>query len=205
MIKDLDIGKDLSKKELVAVMEVIESARGCNDERDVQNLVMRVKDMLDADYCICGLGKILGNDIVEPSAIINGNYPEEWMDIYKRERLYTRDPVVKFHSRFVMTQLWSDAFKLYNDKETIKFLNSASDFGLKNGIASGVYDPALERASLFSFAGNRQRFSQHHKKVMDIIIPHLHNAIAGVCESEKHVNMDSIPDVIGGSQIIRYI
>src|SRR3990172_2587730 len=100
----MNISKDLSKKELVAILEVIESARTCNDERDVQNLVIRAKDPLDADYCICGIGKISPDAILEPSAIINGNYPEEWVDMYKRERLYTRDPVVKFHSRFVMTQ-----------------------------------------------------------------------------------------------------
>lgn len=53
-------GKGLSKKELVAIMEVIESARSCDDKRDVQNLIVRVKDLFDADYCICGIGKIFG-------------------------------------------------------------------------------------------------------------------------------------------------
>ena len=185
----MKIDKNLSKKELIAIMEVIESARTCNDKKDVQNLIMRAKNLLGADYCICGLGKNLADGISEPSAIINGiingNYPEEWVDMYKRERFYTRDPVVKFHSKFVMTQLWSDTFKFYNDKETIKFLNSASDFGLKNGIVSGMYDPELKSTSLFSFASDRQGFSQHHKKVMDILVPHLHNALAGIYELEK--------------------
>ena len=201
----MKIGKGLSKKELVAIMEVIESARGCDDKRDVQNLVIRVKDLFDADYCVCALGRISGNGILEPSAIINGNYPEEWVNMYKSERFYTRDPVIKFHSQFVMTQLWSDTFKFYNDKETIKFLNSASDFGLKYGISSGVHDPELGNTSLFSFASNHQEFSLHHKKVMDIVIPHLHNALAGICELERPVQMDNIPDVIGGSQIIKYM
>ncbi len=180
MIKNVDIGKGLSKKELVAIMEVIEYARNCNDKRAVQNLIIRAKNLLDADYCICGLGKISADGILEPSVVINGNYPEEWVDVYKRERLYTKDPVVKLHSKFVMTQLWSDAFKFYNDKETIKFLNSASDFDLKYGIASGIYDAESENTSIFSFASNRPRFSQHHKKAMDIVIPHLHNALAGI-------------------------
>lgn len=201
----VEIGKGLSKKELVAILEVIESARTCNDKRDVQNLIIRAKDLLDADYCICGLGKILADDILEPSAIINGNYPEEWVNMYKSERFYTRDPVVKFHSRFMMTQFWSDTFKSYKDEETVKFLQRAADFGLKYGISSGIYDPELEKTSLFSFVSNRPRFSQHHKKVMDIVTPHLHNALAGIYELERPVQMDSIPDVIGGSQIIRYI
>lgn len=178
----LKIGKDFSKKELVAIMEVIESARSCDDKRDMQNLIIRVKDLLDADYCICGSGKISGNDILETPAIINGNYPEEWVNMYKSERFYTLDPVVKFHSQFAMTQLWADTFKFYKGEETVKFLQRAADFGLKYGISSGVYDPELKRTSLFSFADNRQRFSRHHKKVIDIIIPHLHNAIAGIYE-----------------------
>ena len=201
----VEIGKGLSKKELVAIMEVIESARGCDDKRDVQNLIIRAKDLLDADYCICGIGKVPADAILEPSVIINGNYPEEWVNMYKSERFYTKDPVVKFHSQFVMTQLWSDTFKFYKDEETNKFLQHASDFGLKHGISSGVHDPELERTSLFSFASNRQGFSLHHKKVMDIIVPHLHNALAGIYELERPVNMDNIPDVIGGSQIISYI
>ncbi len=156
----VEIGKGLSKKELVAIMEVIESALICDDKRDVQNLIIRVKDLFDADYCICGIGKILADAILEPSAIINGNYPEEWVDMYKSERFYTRDPIVKFHSKFVMTQLWSDTFKSYKDKETNKFLQRAADFGLEYGISSGVHDPELGNTSLFSFASNRQEFSQ---------------------------------------------
>ncbi|MDP2682371.1 MAG: autoinducer binding domain-containing protein [Deltaproteobacteria bacterium] len=101
-----------------------------------------------------------------------------------------------------MCPLFRGRCKSYKDEETVKFLNSAGDFGLKNGIASGVHDPELKRTSLFSFVSNRPRFSQHHKKVMDIVTPHLHNALAGICELERPVN---IPDVIGGSQIIRYI
>lgn len=205
MIKNLAIGKGLSKKELVAIMEVIEYARNCNDNRDAQNLILRAKDLFDADYCICGLGKILPDGILAPTAIINGNYPKEWVDMYKREKLYTRDPVVKFHSRFVMTQLWSDTFEFYKNEETNKFLNRAGDFGLKYGISSGIYDPELENASLFSFASNGQRFNLHHKKVVDIIIPHLHNALAGIHELERPVNMDSIPDFSGGSQDIKEV
>lgn len=202
MIKNLDIGKGLSKNELVAIMEVIESARNCNDKRDVQNLIIQAKDLLDADYCICGLGKNLADGILAPSAVINGNYPEEWVDIYKKERFYTKDPIVKFHSRFVMTQLWSDTFNFYKDEETNKFLQHASDFGLRYGITSGLYDPELENTSMFSFASNRPRFSQHHKKVMDMVITHLHNAIDRIYELGRPVNMDSIHDVIRWSQII---
>lgn len=147
----------------------------------------------------------MADAILEPSAIINGNYPEEWVNMYKSERFYTRDPIVKFHSRFVMTQFWSDTFKSYKDKETNKFLQRAADFGLKYGISSGVHDPELENTSLFSFAGNRQRFNLHHKKVMDIVVPHLHNALAGIYELERPVKMDNILDVIGGSQDIKEV
>jgi len=202
MIKNLDIGKGLSKKELVAIMEVIEYARNCNNKRDVQNLIIRAKDLLDADYCICGLGKISADGILEPSAIINGNYPEEWINMYKSERLYTRDPVIKFHSQFVMTQLWSDTFKFHKDEEIKKLLQRATDFGLEYGISSGIYDAESDNTSIFSFASNRPRFSQHHKKAMDIVIPHLHNALAGISELERPVKTDNIPDVIRWSQII---
>ncbi len=181
--------KDLSKSELIAVLEVIEDAVGCDSEAALHGTILRVKELVCADYAVCGLARAPAGDPIEVLTVINGSYPEEWLRVYMDERLYTKDPVVRHHARFTTTQLWTDTFRFYRDETSSTFLHRAYDFGLKNGLTSGVFDPVAQKTSLFSFAGDgEEAFGVHHKKVVDLVVPHLHRAIIKVFEGATGVS-----------------
>ncbi|MBI5826182.1 MAG: autoinducer binding domain-containing protein [Deltaproteobacteria bacterium] len=173
-----------SKKELISILEIIEGANVCATERDIGRLLLRAMDLLRADYSICGLGKVSCGELKEVVKIINGNYPEDWLDRYTSEQLYRIDPVIKRHARFSVTQLWSDIFKTCNDHSSRLLIRQAADFGLRYGVSSGIFLPRREEIGIFSFAAKKDRFNDRHKRIMDIITLHLNNALVNMVEEK---------------------
>lgn len=170
------IAKDFSKSELISILETIEAASKCKNNTEVQQLLLQAKELFCADYTVCGLGEFGPNGQIEMLNVVNGNYPAEWLDIYLKEDLKEKDPIMRHQVRFMMTQLWSDTFKLYTDESSKRFLSNAGDFNLKYGISGGIYDPEIKIFSIFSFAGDNNRFAKHQKKIVDLLTPHLHRA-----------------------------
>lgn len=170
--------KRFSKKELTDILDVIQAASVCETEADMVKIIHKARELVCADYCICGIERINGDSLPPVLQIVNGNYPEEWLNIYLAEKFYKIDPVIKHHLRFGMTQVWSDTFKYYNDKVSKDFLNHAADFGLKHGISGGVFEPEEKNISIFSFASNTNGFKPRSKELLDRLIPHLHKSLA---------------------------
>ncbi len=175
--------KDYTKSELVGVLETVEFSSRCSNEGDLRQLIIRAKELVGADHSICALGKVSKNGLSDVLTVINGDYPEEWVGIYKSERLHKADPVVRHHTSFCGTQLWADTFRHYTDADAKRFFSRAADFGLNYGISSGVYVPGAEVVSIFSFGGSRDTFDSHHKMIVDIVTLHLHKAFARIYQS----------------------
>lgn len=196
--------KRFSKKDIVNLLEIIQCAAVCKNEEDFRKVLKLVEGMMDAEYCIGGLGKIKKSGMSDVLMVVNGDYPEEWIDMYVAEKLYEIDPVIRHHGKLLTTQLWKDTFKPYNDKKSRQFLGRAAEFGLRYGISSGAFASCAKNAeevfttgkrregtgpspagnvSIFSFAGNTDRFNAYHKNMMNIIAPHLHTAIIRLYET----------------------
>lgn len=168
---------DFTKRELIAIIETIEAARTCTSESVLNKVIRRVKGLVSAESCICGLASIESNELKNVLKVVNGGYPDEWLKLYMAEELYKTDPIVDHHLKFSMTQLWSDTYKLYGDRTSRDFIKRASDFGLNQGISSGIHDQERRFTSIFSFASGTERFSVRHKKIVDIMTLHLHRAL----------------------------
>jgi hypothetical protein len=182
------VSKDFSKGELVAILETIEASRSCDTEIDLRQLIMQTKELVCADYCICGLGRKGINDLSDVLMLVNGNYSQEWLNIYMKEELYKKDPVIKFLFQFLSTHLWSDMLKSYNDKISIQFLKRANDFGLNYGISSGIFTPETKTIGIFSYANKKKYFNVNHKRIIDIITPHVHGALLKVYATQKRTS-----------------
>lgn len=176
--------KDLSKAELISVLEVIESARTCSSEAGVYALLRRSKDLLGADYVISGTGSISGLDVSDIVSVVNGNYPDEFVDKYCTEHYYKSDPVVRQLSRFSSPQLWSDIFKTAEGSFTKDVVGAARDFGLRYGVSSGVYVPETGCINVFSFAGPMDTFTGHHIKILEALTLHLNKALVRSTEKQ---------------------
>ncbi len=169
--------KNFSKIELVNILEIIEGAQECATENDLKALILRTKDLVTADFAICGLGRISGNMLSEVVSVVNGNYPQGWLDSYMSEKLYFGDPVVRYYSRFSLTQYWADIIKHFGDSLARPAIDCAAGYGIRAGISSGIYVPETACVGIFSFAGDRDRFKDHHKKIVDMLSLHLNRAL----------------------------
>ncbi len=180
------LAKDFTKSELAAILEAIELIHGCSSGKELGAVLIKAKELLDAEYCVCGLGRVSRHQTLSSVLmVINGDYPESWLDTYRSEHLYEKDPIVKYNMRYCGTHLWANIFRHYDDRESRIFLERARSFGLKYGITSGIYDPELRTLSLFSFAGKRNTFRDHHRRIADIITLHLNQALVRAYRNNK--------------------
>ncbi|MBI5644021.1 MAG: autoinducer binding domain-containing protein [Deltaproteobacteria bacterium] len=186
--------REFSRKELMEILDIIQSCVKSNSESDIIDIASRVRNFMGADNGICALGDASTGRLVR---IISLNYPAEWAGIYMGEELYKTDPVIKFNYEFYKTHYWSEAEKIFNGKPYADLMNRAAEFGLKYGVASGVNGSGY-RGSIFSFSRRSTGFDGHEKKFLDILTPHIHQALvrvdgkaakasSGLSEREKEV------------------
>lgn len=166
--------EDFTKTELVQILELIETAGSCSGAKDLQKLILTARDLVEADFAICGLLKAGVPEII---LHVNGNYPDEWIGRYMSEKFYLTDPVVRYISNYAHTQLWTDIFSAYKDDLSKKLIRDAGDFKINHGITSGIYIPELDNIAVFTFSGDKNRFTQRHRTIVDILMLHFNKAL----------------------------
>lgn len=176
--------KGFSRKELISILEVIDGARRCMSDDELNLLLLKAKELVCADYAVCGRGIIQGATLTSIHHIIKGNYPEAWLSTYMEDKLFKKDPLIKYHARFSMTQFWSDIFKAFDDPDSMTIIKRARNFGLVHGISGGIYSPDEGELSLFVFSGEKDRFGKHQKRVLDLLILHLNRALERITDKE---------------------
>lgn len=172
--------KNLSKSDLVAILGLIEYARSCRTAGGFRALLMRTKDLLDAEYAICGSAGVEGLRVKGLSSVVNGNLPEAWLSHYAIEEFCSADPILNYHARYSRPELWSEAMKVVDTPESRRVYNHATDFGLRYGLATGVYVPERQEICVCSFSGGRNVFNDRHKNLLDILVLHINNAYSRV-------------------------
>lgn len=169
--------KEFSKSELVSVLELIEKARKCSSIEELRKLVLDTSDLMEAEYAICGLARVNGLKVSEAVTIINGSYPDEWEQVYRKERLYLKDPIVKYHTRYSTSCLWRDMPPESADTASKETLDFAYDFGIRFGISTSIYIPEYSNISIFAFSGHKDTFTDHQKKLAELLSLHLNGAL----------------------------
>lgn len=172
--------RKFSKKELVDVLEVIQSSAECRTQEDMQGLLESLRRLVSGDYAICGIGKgTTKKGLYSPPMIINGNYPGDWLNIYASEELYYTDPLILRNFHNPGTQLWEDTYSIYRDQLTPEFLSSR-DFGLNYGVSGGLYQETTQTSSLLSFSGEGKWYGRHQLEILSLVSPHVHQALTRV-------------------------
>lgn len=171
--------KSFSKKELVDILEVINSTAFCNSQEGIRAILERLQGLVSADYSICGIGKGNLSGLYGPPLIINGNYPMEWLQVYGGDELYFIDPLILHNFTNPGPQLWEDTYSIYREKLSNTYLAS-QDFGLKYGVSGGLYTETTQTNSLFSFSAPGKNFGEHHKSILAAVTPHIHQALVRV-------------------------
>lgn len=175
----MTIYADFTKKELSDILDVIQSSIRCRGEEDIRVLLDRIRGLVCGDFGICGIGQGGADGLSAPPHIINLNYPVDWLQIYGANQLYYQDPIVINNLSNPGSQLWDETYSMYGGKLSPLFLTSR-DFGLNHGVSGGLYNQESNTTTLFSFSGSGDWFKDHQKKILAILAPHLHQALARI-------------------------
>ncbi len=182
--------RDFSKTELTVILEIIHSSLACRNDADLTRLIAKIKDLVCADHGICGIGVINAGRLTEVKKIFNLDYPGQWMNLYASKELYKVDPIVRHNLSSKGSFFWEEATEKITDRDDISFMRLAGDFGLRYGVAAGFKGPTSDLATLFSFSGDGDRFRDHHKEILNTLVPHVHIALERVCALERRKALD---------------
>ncbi len=171
---------DLTKSELVTILEIIESAQSCSAPEHYKKLLIKAAALVEADSCACGIVELCRDDLSEPMTVINGNYPDEMLSHYVSSRLYLKDPVVRYHLNFSSAKPWTEIFREVDDCEARQVINYARDFNLVHGVSGSVFMPEAGALAVFGFGGRKNKFARHHCGIVDILVPHLNISLLEV-------------------------
>lgn len=175
---------DLAKNELISILELIEQAQRSSGAAQLQKLIVNAAGLLEAEFSVCGLVRTGADGLPAVTSYVNGNYPEEWVRRYIESGYHQKDPIVRFHTKYALTQTWTDVFRQFEDKDARQVVSEASDYGLRFGITGALYVPEIDNIAMFTFAGKTDKFGSHQKRIADILSMHFIRALAG-CARES--------------------
>ncbi|MBI5468312.1 MAG: LuxR family transcriptional regulator [Deltaproteobacteria bacterium] len=168
----MDYG-EFSKKELSEALGIVHDATSCSTKAGLKSILSGLKELVEAERAICALGDSEGRIL----KAVNLSYPEEWLTMYADGGFAGKDPVLLYNQDSPRPFFWSDSLRVYSDKEHRGLMNDAAEFGLRYGVSSGVKSPEKGVASIFSFSGERNSFRERHLKLLDMVTPHVHQAL----------------------------
>lgn len=169
--------KDLSKRDLVSILETIDLSRSSHTHSQVKELILKAKDAVEADYAICGICRHPLEKASDIVTVINGNYPSEWLSHYFKEGLYRIDPVIRGVMRFSITRSWSEILRDPQDPEIERLIGGAHDFGIRHGVTAGVYVPEAKGMCVFTFCGGKDVYKERHREIIEALSLHLNAAV----------------------------
>jgi len=181
-----NLGKLLSKKDAVYLLELIYASLSCNNEEKLRELIGKLKYLIPFEFALCGFGEMTNDYTVDPYNIINITYPSEWLELYVAQRFDKIDPIVRENCLNFKLQYWADTYKKYRVPK--EFISHAEDFGLRSGYTDGLRNFKGDKGSLFSFAGMSIKRDSRTEVILEHIIPHLHQALARILCQYKPCN-----------------
>lgn len=195
------IFEESSKADLQNFIEVMHYATLAESPQDVKDVLIRTQKFLPFDRLIGGLVRLNADGAFDGfSDVLNVNFPQIWLFQYWRNGYGKIDPVLHALVRSQKTQVWSQVYAgVKSDKER-EFVESATAFGLGDGVTVGRLDPSCAVTSFFAFGGGEPAQHSRYVKLVDYLGQHLHLAIMrssskAACLTSKCVNKLSPKEV----------
>ncbi|MES1981730.1 MAG: LuxR family transcriptional regulator [Pseudomonadota bacterium] len=169
---------DITKQELLDVLELMHDALTVNTDQELQALLLRVQGLVPCEHIITLLGQT-GHDgqLQGVAKLLNINYSNKWLGQYLENGYATIDPVLISHFKKFTPQLWSETYQHATTQREQQFIEQATSFGLSNGITVGQRSKRNQTGSLFSFAGKDMGEHRRHRELLVQLTPHIHLAL----------------------------
>lgn len=195
------IFEESSKADLQNFLEVLHYAVLAETPHDVKDVLIRTKKFLPFDRLIGGLVRLDDDGTFEGfSDVLNVNFPQIWLFQYWRNGYGKVDPVLQALVRSQKAQVWNQVYASAKSEKEKEFIETATSFGLGDGVTVGTLDPSCAVTSFFAFGGGEPAQHKRYVKFLDYLGQHLHLALLRsssktTCTTSKCVNALSPKEV----------
>jgi LuxR family transcriptional regulator, quorum-sensing system regulator CviR len=168
----------LTKTECENFIEVLHFAAQSESVEDVKDVLTRFQTLFPFDRVIGGLAKLGRTGAFEGfTNVLNVSYPEEWIRLYWQKGYFEVDPVLQTALRKPGTQHWETTYKTASSDKQTEFMAAAKEFGLRDGITTGLADAACGIATFCSFASAERVDAKRYVPLVEYFGYHVHLAL----------------------------
>lgn len=176
------LGQNLTRTELIGALELVQACLGCASEDDVRKVVLASRRLIPFQAAMGGVAPLRGDPAVG-FRLLNVDYPVEYLSEFARRGLIASDPAVREHLRSFRLQYFGDTLarlRPEGEAAAAEIISLAEDFGFRTlasgwGYGHGVRDPAGAQTTMLFFHGLPR--SQRTEEMLELLVPHLHQAI----------------------------
>ncbi|MFK5951044.1 MAG: LuxR family transcriptional regulator [Methylococcales bacterium] len=172
--------------ELSLAIDLLSNVRNFSDIKKIIKETLAVYDM---EYFIYVAKFPIS--FLRPEIIILNGYPQEWHDRYISMNYADIDPVLKKSDTEILPIIWSELIKEVKNKESLDFMNEATEFDLQNGVTIPFRGSCGETALLSLATSSRNIKSMaslvEASRMFLFLIPYIHNSVREVSLIEKGV------------------
>lgn len=153
--------------------EVVKSSLLINTPEQFTNWVRRdVQKVLPHGAMACGLG-VAENFGGRIQHLVTGNFPLEHLKLLQRPDGVITCPVI---AQWIKTRR-PVTFESVEQQSNSPWLESFRSSGLQNMMVHGRSDLHSRATSYFTFAGMPGRLQPQHAELLELLVPHLHDAL----------------------------
>jgi LuxR family transcriptional regulator, quorum-sensing system regulator CviR len=170
--------EDASKSDLHHMLEIMHYTVLAETPQDVKGVLVRAKKLLPFERLIGGLARLNAEGQFQGfSDVLNVNFPQIWLFQYWKNGYGEVDPVLHALVRSQKAQVWNQVYADVKSEREKEFVETATSFGLSEGVTVGSLDPSCGVTSFFAFAGGEPALHTRYVKFLDYLGQHLHLAL----------------------------
>ncbi len=182
----------LTRHQSNQLLEIIHSLVFVKDISAFKKAACSLKDLLEYEFIMFWLPE---SNSAEMTSIIdlNINYPQRWVDLYRKNEFWRTDPVVMASREERGVQRWSDVYNRTSPAKNI--LGLANKFGLKDGwscLNRGGISLPWTITSLGGEFKNGMTNNQLTAGIIERISPYFHMAISSIMTRTSAKNIQKL-------------
>lgn len=185
-----ELKQHLSNAEILGLFEVVQDSIACSDKAEFDVVLNKLTSIIPIDYYAC----LFCQDCLEGNCcnynLVTTNYNEEWVRTYLEKNFSGIDPIMAECRGNEGLHYWADVYR--RRPPDAGFLSAARDFGLVDGYAAGIQNLSGSRRGLISFSGGGLSKNYRDCLVLEIIVPHLYQAMDRIVYRRKFMEMPAV-------------
>lgn len=178
-----EVTEQLSRSELEALLDIVNSALQVHNGEDLENLWPRIADLAQLEGGIFGVSKVQSKDTGVQLDLITFGVAPDWLNEYRANQLVEQDPLVMAALQSQRPLSWKDAAKMAIEIDADAFQESrfrkqAQTSGLEYGYIYSKRSQYLSQAiAVTAVTTGSKSMTEHQCILLEILLPHLNEIL----------------------------